>query len=340
MAEDKDAGMSKGKMGGIGSLAAKFGRLLPMRKAEVCTGISIRPESLTAVLLVDRGNEFRVSNLAIIERQEGESLSGLKSAIRSLNKKWKLASTEIHISLSSDQVVYKFLVLPGLSNKQMEQAIHAQLKTDKTWDPKKHYLAFAPVRAIRNQTRVFASYVEQELVKHILSGFSAIGAKVYSVEPEIASFHRALLFSKMLEDRTLALVEVMATGGQLTIFTKEGVMLSRGIGGKRQLATEEEKPEEEADVSGVESFDVDIAVSEIKKTFNYYEYSLTAGEVDVGVFTGEPILLEALSRQVGDALGIETENFVIDIGLDGEVASTFDPLTHGTGLGVALGGVK
>ena len=341
MTEEKVPEIAEGKVGIAERLTEKFASILPWRKTNLYTGICIHPENYTAVLLSHTGAGVEIKNLATIPKEGSNYAISLRTAIRTLNKKWKLASSAVHVSLSSEQVTYKFFTLPGLSGKQIEQAIHTQLKSDKKWNPESHYLAFAPVKVIGNQTRVFASYAEQELVKLIMSDFSAIGANVYSIEPEIVSFHRALIFSKMVEDTTLALINATPTGGQLTIFTDAGVMLSRAIGGKREMISEEgeAKPEEEMNISAGESFDIDIAIDDMKKTFNYYEYSLIAGEVDAALLTGEPILIESLNHRVRDDLSIDTQNFVIDIAIQDEVASIFDPLTYATGLGAALGTV-
>lgn len=342
MADEKTVEITEEKVGIAEKFTEKLERFMPLRKENFYTGISIQPENFTAVLLSHTKNEFKIRNLAIIPKEGLNYASTLKSAIRALNKKWKLGSGKIYVSLSYGEISYKFLTLPELSEKQIEQAIHTQLKTDKKWDPNKHYLAFVPVRVVGNQTRVFASYVQQELVKLVMSSFSTLGASIYSIEPEIVSLHRALLFSKMLEDRTLALINIIPTGGQLTIFSEAGVMLSRAIGGKREGVSEEGEmqPEEEVNITAGESFDVDIAIDEINKSFNYYEYSLIAGEVDVAVFTGEPILVEPLSQRVRDDLSIDIVDFAIDIALDDKAAPIFDPLTYGTALGAALGGVK
>ncbi len=327
----------------LDKISEKFERLIPWGKIRFCTGISLEPSEIVAVLISSTGTQLHIRNLARIDIKGANYSTALRNAIKDLNRKWKLGNTEIYLSLSSNQIIYKFLSLPRLSGKQMQPAVHSQLKTDKQWDPGKHYLAFSPVRTIGNQTRIFACYAEQEIVKSIASDFSTGGGQVYVIEPDVVSFHRALFYSGMLDGRTLALISISPTGGQLVIFTESGVMLSRAISGKKVgLITEEgeEKPKEELNVEAGESFDLDFAMDEIKKSFNYYEYSLIAGQVDVAIVTGEPILLESFSKRIEDELGLDIEDFVIDMPLEDEIASSFDSLTYCRGLGAILGGMK
>lgn len=341
--EDISIGSKEKKKSILDKLNEKFERIIPWGKIRLCTGISLEPSEMVAVLVSSTRTQLQVRNLARIDIKGANYSVALRNAIKALNRKWKLGNTEIYISLSSNKVIYKFLSLPGFPGKQMQQAVHSQLKTDKQWDPGKYYLAFSPVRTIGNQTRVFACYTEQEMVKSIASNFSTVGGQVYVIEPDIVSFHRALFYSGMLKDKTLALVSVSPTGGQLVIFTESGIMLSRAISGKKVgLITEEgeEKPKEELNVEAGESFDLDFAIDEIKKSFNYYEYSLIAGQVDAAIVTGEPILLEPFSKRIEDELGLDIENFVVDIPLGDEITSSFDPLTYGRGLGAIWGGMK
>ncbi len=328
---------------------------LPWKKPVQFAGIHITPDELHSAFLLKKGNKPVVQELVTTPINAAEATSrpdALKKALRGLNKTVRLKATQIYATLSSEQVSFKFMLLPALSEEQLPQAIQQQMKTEKDWDPKKYYIDSSSVGMIGNQTRVFTTYVEREIIEATLLLFAGFGCETFCIEPDITALHRALHFSKMLSGETIAVVDADERKGRLTIFTDAGVMLSRIIGGKQRAVVEEESKEkadgeakgEEEEIidkgGGGEVFDTDLAVKDLKKTFDYYEYSLVAGTVDQITLIGNPKITNPLQEQVTAELGLPVKPFVLDIELSEKVSEGFDPVTYGVSVGSALGGIE
>ncbi len=328
---------------------------LPWEKPAQFAGIHITPDELHSVFLFKKGNKPVVRELVTTPISAAEATSrpdALKKALRELNKTVRLKATQIYAALSSEQVSFKFMLLPALSEEQLPQAIQQQMKIEKDWDPKKYYIDSSSVGMIGNQTRVFTTYVEREIIEATLLLFAGFGCETFCIEPDITALHRALHFSKMLSGQTLAMVDANEREGRLTIFTDAGAMLSRLIGGKQRAVAEEggkeeaggeSKSEEEEIIDkggGGEVFDIDLAIKDMKKTFDYYEYSLVAGTVGQVTLVGNPKITNPLQERVTAELGLPIKPFVLDIELSEKAAEGFDPAAYGVSVGSALGGIE
>ena len=348
--EKEETPEKEGKAGLIGGLLAKFAA-----QEKFCAGIYINPESLRAVLLSPGKGRVVVETLETVPLGgEGTTtrLEAMRRAVRELNKKMKLKRAELYLSLSADQVAFKFFLFPGLSGEQIRQAVEQQLKTDKKWNPSAWYLDFASVGMMGGKTRVIATYVARGVVQSLVTLFGSLGCQVYVVEPDIVSLHRALAFTGIVrEGRTVAVVNAEAKTGRVSMFTRAGVTLSRTIGRMRPRLGEGTEtgggiPEEgggeeaggDAGLRG-EEFQIDVAREELVTTFDYYEYSLIGVRPEAVVLMGDPSLTEVMREQIPDALGVDIEPLAIDVGLNEKIVDEYDSVVYGVSVGCALGGV-
>ncbi len=90
------------------------------------------------------------------------------------------------------------------------------------------------------------------------------------------------------------------------------------------------------------AFNLDLAMEDLSKTLDYYEYSLLGDSVSGVILMGDPSMMQPVKDRVGNDLGLRA----VDLNMAGAfgggrgVAHTVDPLVHGVSLGAALGGVK
>lgn len=325
--------------GGIDRLSDKISRMVPWGKSRLLAGILVKSDQITAVLVSGSGDNFSVKDASTVKIEGSTYAAGLKNAVRSLSRKWKLGRADNYAALDSHQVSYNFISLPGLSCEQMQQTVCKHLRAEGKWDPSSDYLAFSPVGAAGSRTRVFSCYTSRELVLSVLDAFSAEGAKVHAVEPDVVSLHRYLSYGGMLEDRTLALVDVAEGEGRISLFTESGVALSRSLLGGGAGSGDEIEGVEGGPRTAGGGLDPNIAVDEIVRTCNYYEYSLSAGKVDALALTGESDILESLSAKLDKDIGIPVEEIASDIPMLEEAACSFEHCIHDAGLGAVLSGV-
>ncbi|MCD5398044.1 pilus assembly protein PilM [candidate division NPL-UPA2 bacterium] len=321
--------------------------LFKNKKKALYAGVYLTADNLRAVLLSGSSNNLILKDLATIPLSGVNMLEAVKEGLKQLNAKIKLRHTQVYLALSDDHIFSKFFLLPALSDDQLQQAVEYQMKPDKKWDPGTCRLSFDSVGMVGSQTRVFAAYMPQNLVTSLLSLFATVEAQVYVIEPDLTALHKAILASKIFADiEVVAVVNAEAKKGRLTIFTKNGVMLSRRVGRLRAGMADEEEGEGEGAASSIkdktdalpllEEFHLDVAINELIKTFDYYEYSLTAEKIDAIVLMGDPGLAIPLGKRIVDEVGVDIKPLVMKSINLGKAAAGFDPLIYAVSVGTAL----
>jgi type IV pilus assembly protein PilM len=250
-------------------------------------GIEIHDQFFKLVEIEQRNGTTRLYNYLIEAIPEGWIESGVIKAEHDLVKKLsfllsknKIKAKDVHLAITSQNLILRPLQLPNMEEKMLRKAIDAEIHNNIQL-PFSHFVydyAVIPkenesIERTENGIDVMVVIAPQSLVESYVQLFEKLGLRVKSVDlSPLAIFRFLERERKANQHQTFMMVHLYGKEAEISLFHRRILRLSRMIPleyrSYYQLGADE--PQEALDI---DSFANDL-IREIERILNFYFYTL------------------------------------------------------------------
>jgi type IV pilus assembly protein PilM len=291
-------------------------------------------------------NEFEENEtpFRISLNDASNSTSAVIKSINKLIERQKINVEKVVSTLPGDSVVERFLRIPFLKKKELEETLEWEAK--KILDnPQQKVIFDYSVIGKDNQNEkyeILLTASHKEKIMQHLKLLGAAGLKPLALETKSQALHNALLNTVSFNNEVIALIDIGANFSILNFSERGSLRLSRNmrIGGqdltkalanelgwsvkqaedfkKREAFLVDKKfesngmkvPEEKSNlIQGIITDYVDKLITEIQRSFEYLKAEFGKERIDILFVTGGGSKLKNLDQLLENKLGVRTKTF-------------------------------
>ncbi len=295
-------------------------------------GVDIGSYSIKIVVLEKDGQSFRLEKIASAYNPVGHFLPGdekqfeqLAVTVKSLLMENKLVGKKLAMSLPENHVYSSIVEMPSLTTAELSSAIQWEAEQHLPISLKSVNLEYSVIEKYDNKMKVLLVAAKKEVVDRLMSFSQLLESEVSMLETSLLSLGRSYLTntndksSVMLCNMGALSTDIMILKEAKPVFLHSvatgGLALTRGI--ERGLSIKASQAEEykraygvdkshlEGKVASVVSPVLNVILSEVKKSIQYFQSEDQHGQISKVVIAGGGAYLPELASYMTGVLGLE-----------------------------------